>query len=78
MIDLLTHISIECVEQEIDSQQSVDEVSQMPGIELIQEIHIDRSKCITCDVVLTEEDIVKNHGDNNLCRMCTYKTVLNM
>ena len=50
----------------------------MPEIELIQEIHIDRSKCKTCDVVLTEEDIVKNHEDNNLCRMCTYKTVLNM
>ena len=33
--------------------------------------------CLT-RLVLTEEDIVKNHEDNNLCRMCTYKTVLNM
>ena len=78
VIELLKHISIEHVEEEIEVDQTIKVVHQSKKTEVINQNKVVRSKCEACEIVLTEEDKLKNHNDNNVCRLCTYKSVLNM
>ena len=78
LINLLKHISIEYVEEELELDQTVKVVQQSQKTEVINKNKVGRSNCEACEIVLTEEYEVKNHEDNNMCRLCTYKSILNM
>ena len=77
MIELLKHISIEHVEVEEDLDQSLKIGHHITDTEPIN-IKAIRSKCEKCEIVLTKDDVLENHEDNIMCRLCTYASVLNM